>query len=58
MNTGKYVFAQVSSFISFNEFNKCILKYEGNFKVKYFTCWHQLMCLMFGQLSNRTSLSR
>lgn len=57
MNTGKYVFAQVSSFISFNEFNKCILKYEGNFKVKHFTCWHQLMCLMFGQLSNRTSLS-
>ena len=57
MNTGKYVFAQVASFISFNDFNKCILKYEGNFKVKHFTCWHQLMCLMFGQLSNRTSLS-
>ena len=57
MNTGKYVFAQVASFISFNEFNKCILKYEGNFKVKHFTCWHQLMCLMFGQISNRTSFS-
>ena len=57
MNKGKYVFAQVASFISFNEFNNCILKYDGNFKVKHFTCWHQLMCLMFGQLCNRTSLS-
>ena len=57
MNIGKYVFAQVTSFIDANEFSKCVKKYDGDYKVKHFTCWHQLMCLMFGQLSNRESLS-
>lgn len=25
--------------------------------MKGFTCWHQLLCMMFGQLANRESLS-
>ena len=45
MNTGKYVFAQVASFLNFNEFNKCIQRHNGNYKVKEYTCWHQLLCL-------------
>ncbi|MFI5188625.1 MAG: IS4 family transposase [Chitinophagales bacterium] len=57
MNTGKYVFSQVTSLLDPNDFTKCIKKYNGNYKVKHFTCWHQLMCLMFGQLSHRESLS-
>jgi Transposase DDE domain/Domain of unknown function (DUF4372) len=57
MNTGKYVFSQVISFIDYNDFNKCVLKYKGNFRKKHFTRLHQLLCLIFGQLSNRESLS-
>jgi len=57
MNTGKYIFAQVISFIDPNDFKKCVERYDGNYKVKEFSCWHQLLCLMFGQLSNRESLS-
>jgi hypothetical protein len=57
MNTGKYVFAQVISILDPNVFKKCIDKYKGNYKVKDFTCWHQLLCMMFGQLANRESLS-
>lgn len=57
MNSGKYVFAQVASFIDANDFVKCVKKYNGNRGVQHFTCWHQLMCLMFGQLCNRESLS-
>ena len=57
MNTGKYVFAQIAFFLNFNEFNKCIERFNGNYKVKEYTCWHQLLCLMFGQISNRKSLS-
>lgn len=57
MNTGKYVFSQVASFLDANEFKKCVERYNGNYKVKHFTCWHQLMCMIFGQLSNRDSLS-
>lgn len=31
-------------------------KYDGNRNVKHFTCWNQLLAMMFGQLSNRESL--
>jgi len=57
MNTGKYVFAQVVSFIDANDFKKCVDQYNGNYKVKGYSCWHQLLCMMFGQLANRESLS-
>ena len=57
MNTGKYVFAQIVSIIDPNDFKKCVERYNGNYKVKDFTCWHQLLCMVFGQLANRESLS-
>lgn len=57
MNTGKYVFAQFCSFLPFNDFVKCVNKYNGNYYVKHFSCWNQLMCMLFGQLSTRQSLS-
>lgn len=57
MNQGKYVFAQLIEFLSPNDFIQCVSKYQGNYKVKTFTCWHQLLYMMFGQLSNRDSLS-
>ena len=57
MNTGKYVFSQIVSFLDANDFKKCVERYNGNYKVKDFSCWNQLLCMMFGQLSNRESLS-
>ena len=57
MNQGKYVFAQLIEFLSHNDFISCVSKYKGNYKVKTFTCWHQLLYMVFGQLSNRESLS-
>jgi len=57
MNQGKYVFAQLIEFLSPNDFTSCVSKYNGNYKVKTFTCWHQLLYMVFGQLSNRDSLS-
>ena len=57
MNAGKYVFAQIASFISANDFNKSVIRYEGNHQVKHFSCWNQLMCIVFGQLSNCDSLT-
>lgn len=57
MNNGKYVFSQVVSILDPNDFKKCVDRYKGNYKVKDFSCWHQLLCMMFGQLSNRESLS-
>lgn len=52
----KYVFAQLTAFLDRNHFNYLVRKYGGDKYVKYFTCWNQLLALMFGQLSNRESL--
>ena len=57
MNAGKYIFAQVASFIPENDFNRYVTTYKGNHQVKHFTCWNQLMCMVFGQLSNCDSLT-
>ena len=57
MNQGKYIFAQLIEFLSHNDFLRCVSKHRGNYKVKTFTCWHQLLYMVFGQLSNRDSLS-
>lgn len=57
MNQGQYIFSQLIAFLSPNDFIKCVNEYKGNYKVKTFTCWHQLLYMVFGQLSNRESLS-
>ncbi|WP_460765942.1 DUF4372 domain-containing protein [Niabella terrae] len=50
---GKYVFSQAVTFLPARIFDRCVRKYEGDKWVKHFTCWNQLLCMMFGQLSNR-----
>ena len=56
MNNGKYVFAQLTSFLPQRVFDSFVVKYSGNKYVKHFTCWNQLLCMIFGQLTNRNSL--
>jgi len=56
MNTGKYIFSQLIEFLPQRIFDRIVMKYEGNKYVKHFTCWNQLLIMMFGQLSNRDSL--
>ena len=56
MNKDKYVFSQIVTFLDRNKFNYIVRKYNGDKYVKHFTCWNQLLTLMFGQLSNRESL--
>lgn len=57
MNKGKYVFSQIASFLPQRIFDGIVRKYDGNYRIKHFTCWNQMLCMMFGQLSNRESLS-
>ena len=57
MNQGKYVFAQIIEFLPQRSFDTCVNRYNGNRYVKHFTCWNQMLCMMFGQLGNRESLS-
>ena len=56
MNNSRYVFSQLTVFLDRNHFNYLVRKYGGNKYVKHFTCWNQLLAMMFGQLSNRESL--
>ena len=55
MNKGKFVFAQLTSLIIRYEFDKCVLRYQGYYKVQDFSCWNQFLCMMFGQLTHRES---
>ena len=56
MNHGKYVFSQLVEFLPQRVFDRFVVKYDGNNRVKHFTCWNQLLCMLFGQLSSRESL--
>lgn len=57
MNQGKFVFAQLFSFVSPKIFAKFVKQYKGDYKVKEFSCWKQFLCMSFGQLTQRDSLS-
>ena len=56
MHKDKFVFAQLTGFLDRNKFNRIVTQYSGDKYVKHFTCWNQLLTLMFGQLSNGESL--
>jgi hypothetical protein len=56
LNQGRTVFAQLISFLSHNEFNRCVTRYGGNKSVRSFSCWNQFLTMAFAQLTYRESL--
>jgi len=56
MNTGKLVFAQVMSHLPLTTFRRCVARYNGEHKVKHFSCLDQFMCMVFAQLTYRESM--
>ena len=56
MNKDPYVFAQLVKFMDEFKFRRIVKKYDGDKYVKSFSCWNQLLTMMFGQLTNRESL--
>lgn len=56
MNKGQYVFSQIMNLIDSNEFNRHVARYNGNHRVRNFSCWHQFLCMSFGQLAKKESL--
>ena len=42
--------------VSRYDFNQCVSRYDGEHRVKQFTCWEQFLSMAFGQLSFRESL--
>jgi hypothetical protein len=50
------VFAQLMDFLPLSEFRRCVARYQGEYKVRGFSCLDQFLCLAFAQLTYRESL--
>jgi hypothetical protein len=57
MNKGKYVFSQLIGLISYKQFQTIVNRHFGDYKVRNFTCWKQYLCMAFGQLTHRESIT-
>jgi hypothetical protein len=56
MYTGKLVFSQVMEHLPLHVFHRCVDRYNGDFKVKEYTCLDHYLCMAFAQLTYRESL--
>ncbi|MFZ3137129.1 MAG: IS4 family transposase [Thermodesulfovibrionales bacterium] len=56
MNSGQPIFSQLMDFMPTYEFSQCVKRYNGNYKIKNFTCREQFLCMAFAQLTYRESL--
>jgi len=56
MHQGRNVFAQLLDFLPRHEFNRCVERYRGNYRVHRFSCFDQFFCMAFAQLTGRESL--
>ena len=57
MNPGQTIFSQLMDFLPPPyEFRLCVQRYQGNYKIKSFSCWEQFLTLAFAQLTCRESL--
>lgn len=56
MNSGKYVFSQLVAFLPKRVFDMIVKRYSGDKWVKTFTCWNQLLVMIYGQLASCDSL--
>jgi hypothetical protein len=57
MNQGKMIFGQLMEFAPWSVFKYCVKRYNGDYNNKGLTCWKQFLCMAFGQLTHRESLS-
>ncbi|MCX6233159.1 MAG: DUF4372 domain-containing protein [Bacteroidetes bacterium] len=57
MNKGRYVFAQLMSYINDYEFSKCVERYHGDYRIRDLNCWNQFLCMAFGQITHRESIT-
>jgi len=50
------IFAQLMALVDHNELTRCIDRYEGNKRVRAFSCQDQFLCMIFAQLAEKKSL--
>jgi hypothetical protein len=57
MHFGKTVFTQVMEWVHPEQFRRCVVRYQGNYKVSHFSCWEQFLAMGFAQMTFRESLA-
>jgi len=56
MYQGQTIFSQVMDFLPQKKFRQCVNRYNGNHRIRSFTCYNQFLCMAFAQLAYRESL--
>jgi hypothetical protein len=56
MNSGRTVFSQLIGFLPDREFRRCVSHYDGDHRLREFSCWDQYLTMAFAQLTYRESL--
>jgi len=56
MHEGKLIFSQVMDFVAKRDFNECVRRYRGDYRVREFSCRDQFLAMAFAQLTYRESL--
>jgi Domain of unknown function (DUF4372) len=56
MYTGHYIFTQLMDHVPWPIFRQCVARYDGEHKIKHFSCRDQFHCYAFAQLTWRESL--
>jgi hypothetical protein len=56
MNSGRTVFAQMLDLLPRRAFDLAIERYGGDKKLRRFSCMDQLLCMVFAQVTGRSSL--
>jgi len=56
VNTGRTVFSQLMDYLPTYEFQKCGNRYQGEYKLRNFSCRDQFLSMAFAQLTYRESL--
>lgn len=56
MHAGRIVFSQLLDFLPQKQFDRCVRRYHGNYRIKTFSCFDQYLCMAFAQITYRQSL--
>ncbi|MEW5945635.1 MAG: IS4 family transposase [bacterium] len=56
MHEGRIVFSQLMDWLPKYEFDKCVQRYRGDYRVRSFSCHDQFLTMAFAQLTYRESL--
>ncbi|MGH9782841.1 MAG: IS4 family transposase [Terriglobia bacterium] len=56
MYVGKLVFTQLMDHLPWKSFHRIVERYEGDHRVRHFSCANQFRCMAFAQLTYRESL--